>query len=50
MLGVSYDSIKQKLKLMGFKFSNTQFKTAKNKRFNYQINLKVYKRYIQTEK
>ena len=47
---VSYDSIKQKLKLMGFKFSNTQFKTAKNKRIYNKINLRVYRRFIPTEK
>ena len=47
---VSYDYMKPILKKIGFKFSNSQFKTAQNKRVNENINLNNYKRYIPKSK
>ena len=47
---VSYDYMIQILKKIGFKFSNSQFKTAQNKRVNENINLNNYKRHIPKSK
>ena len=47
---VAYDYMKPILKKLGFKFSNNQFKNAKNKRINENINLNKYKRHIPESK
>ena len=43
---VSYDILKPKLKKLGFKFSNFQFLTARNKRESNIFTLNNYKRFV----
>ena len=47
---VSYDYMKPILKKVGFKFSNSQFKTAQNKLVNENINSNNYKSHIPKRK
>src|ERR1700691_5051084 len=47
---VAYDYMKPILKKIGFKFSNNQFKNAKNKRINENISLNKYKRHVPESK